>query len=468
MRGPEVSRSRLYHLSSEAFVAPSYVDSEGALQTQAADNVPMISWPNGRWCHQANTFMREQFEEGLSRRGRGGSLVISAQQIGHLIRYCWDRRIDFLELNDNNFKDFIKSLDPSQSKHRTQDEIRQPRQIVAIGRTCLKFLRSVGDQADDDNFLAPNGRIRTIVKLVKTSKGKKGSRTRLQISHTSFPNVSVEKKRSPISQASIDALREQASLSSDRHIRARRQALISLLDATGARRGEIAELTVRSVTEASRMGVPMLRMTTLKREDHERLVPISAADLAFLKNYIRFHRTPTMRRLGKGHSDHGVLFISTTNGEPLTAGALGAEISNLAKAAGVISASCHTFRHRFITKLFVSLIRNHQVANEDEFRRMLLSGEDLKRKVMQWTGHTNIHSLDRYINLAFCEIVNMPLVYEWATVGMALDRFLAASSAWIDELLTAGAASEKVEIFTEALAALKREVAEAALAPTAN
>jgi hypothetical protein len=62
------------------------------------------------------------------------------------------------------------------------------------------------------------------------------------------------------------------------------------------------------------------------------------------------------------------------------------------------------FRHRFITKLFVSLIEQHTYENEDDFRRALLDGESLKRKVQEYTGHTSIKSLEPYIHLAFEEV----------------------------------------------------------------
>lgn len=54
------------------------------------------------------------------------------------------------------------------------------------------------------------------------------------------------------------------------------------------------------------------------------------------------------------------------------------------------------FRNRFITKLFVALIEQHEFENPDSFRRALLDTETIKQKIQQWTGHANLSSLDVY------------------------------------------------------------------------
>ncbi|OJY97861.1 MAG: hypothetical protein BGP25_00015 [Lysobacterales bacterium 63-13] len=81
------------------------------------------------------------------------------------------------------------------------------------------------------------------------------------------------------------------------------------------------------------------------------------------------------------------------------------------------------FRHRFITKLFVALIEQHRVANPEAFRSMLLSGEELKTKVSEWTG-TRPESLDAYIDLAFDEVAGFKKIFDLVTVGLTVDSFL--------------------------------------------
>jgi len=81
------------------------------------------------------------------------------------------------------------------------------------------------------------------------------------------------------------------------------------------------------------------------------------------------------------------------------------------------------FRHRFITKLFVTLIEQHEFENTDSFRRALLDIESLKQKVMQWTGHTRMESLDTYIHLAFEEIANFTKTYNIVNAKLTVSSF---------------------------------------------
>jgi integrase len=456
------SSSRLYYLTPLDFTFPNFVDSDGSLRTIPAENIPTVLWPDGRWCHAANTFIRQRFEKGNSRRNYGGSLAVAAQNIGHLVRFCWRRRIDFIDLSDNQFREFMYSLMPVAADDRSNKAARDRTQVVSIGRTCLAFLRCVGEQANDDAFLGSSGRIRTIETTVRLHRGKGAARTVTQVSHSSFPTMSPAKRRHPISQSTISALREVASRTTNPHVRARRQALITLLDSTGARRGELADLTVKSVREAGGLSPPMLAMTTLKRGTPERLVPISPADLYFIRSYVQYYRMPLMKRFGKRDRDHGMLFVSARDGSPLGAGALGAEIYELGKLAGCTDATCHRFRHRFITKLFVSLIKHHQIANPDQFRQMLICGEALKQKIIQWTGHRSIASLEHYIDLAFAEIVNLPVIYDWARVNLALDSFMSTTIVLEGDLRSAGLPEARIALFKEAVSSLKIEVERAA------
>jgi len=54
-----------------------------------------------------------------------------------------------------------------------------------------------------------------------------------------------------------------------------------------------------------------------------------------------------------------------------------------------------------------------------------MDGEELKRKVAEWTDHANLKSLDQYIDLAFDEVGSYKKVYNLVNVGLAVDSFLA-------------------------------------------
>ncbi len=81
------------------------------------------------------------------------------------------------------------------------------------------------------------------------------------------------------------------------------------------------------------------------------------------------------------------------------------------------------FRHRFITKQFVNLIKQYKYENQDEFRKALLDTNTLKQKIQQMTGHKNLNSLDTYIDLAFNEVFNTKTVLDKISVANAYESF---------------------------------------------
>jgi site-specific recombinase XerD len=163
------------------------------------------------------------------------------------------------------------------------------------------------------------------------------------------------------------------------------------------------------------MTEPMLKLMTAKKpggREEYRLIPIASHDVTFLLEYIEINRRPVIRLTCGKENDDGYLLISETSGKMLRPNTITQEIHALAKSAGINGKSCpHMFRHRYITKLFVALIEQHQFENADSFRRALLDTETLKQKVQQWTGHASLRSLENYIHLAFDEATHFKKTY---------------------------------------------------------
>lgn len=435
------SPRQLYSLSLSDSLLPSYIDHDGRLHTRPSDNLPMVIWPDGSWCLQANTFMRELFEKGLSRRNRGGTLAVSAAHISHLLRFCWNRRVDPIDLTDNQFHEFIGDLIKETRTRDPSHKRRDANSVIAIGRSCLAFLESVARQAGDTGLMGQSGRIRACIRQ-HVIPGKSSStpfRVIHYYDHPAFPNPDPKRKRMPIATANIEEMRKAvAKISTSSHQRARRHTTLKLLEVTGARRGEIALLDVDSLRKASQMEHPMLRMPTLKKRGGKlkyRYLPVSRADLDFLLQYVDVHRRSVIRRMLKGKPDHGILLVSETTGMPLQPNTITDEVRKLAHAAGIHEKACpHMFRHRFLTKIFVALIEQHAIENTDDFRRLLIDSEDLKRKVAEWTDHADLSTLDRYISLAFDEIGNYRRVYDLTNAGLALDSFMGSLDAEIDAI----------------------------------
>ncbi len=74
--------------------------------------------------------------------------------------------------------------------------------------------------------------------------------------------------------------------------------------------------------------------------------------------------------------------------------------NKIRKAASIEENFCvHMFRYRFITNLFMQLIKQYDIQNKDQFRNSLMDLENLKVYIQQATGHKNVNSLENYIDI---------------------------------------------------------------------
>jgi len=81
--------SKLYSKTSKIFELPLLISKNNSVVTSLADYFPTLSWPDGRWCFEANVFMLELYYKGLSRKNKGGTLLTYAANISPIIRYCY-------------------------------------------------------------------------------------------------------------------------------------------------------------------------------------------------------------------------------------------------------------------------------------------------------------------------------------------------------------------------------------------
>lgn len=392
----------------------------GEVETIPGDNIPLIRWPNGQWCFLANIYLKELFDRGLSRKDRGGTLLVYATYISHLIRFCYYNQIDFHNITDNIFTLFIKALQGENRENAKHTVKRNANSVIDIGRACLDFLRCVGLFYLDENLISPNGRIRVQKKkLIIRRDGFNKTIYKEYWHHHSFPTPDQEKKRLPISTENIQKLREAVLPASNSiYIRRRRYIMLNLLETLGPRRYEIARITVESINEAKKMKDPMLKLSTVKKRGGkytERLVPITKVDLSSLVEFIDKSRNPLISRCYNKNNkfkDDGFLLVSETSGKRLASNTITQEIEILRKQAGINEVTCaHMFRHRYITKRFVALIEQYNLENVDDFKKALLDTETLKQKITEWTGHSDPRSLDVYLHLAFDEVTNYKKVY---------------------------------------------------------
>lgn len=397
--------SKLYELTGATFRLPYASDAQTRkVSSIPADNIPCMRWPNGRWCVAANLYMLQLFERGLSRRGVGGTLTTYAANISHLIRFCFSRRVDFHELSDVQFTAFVKQL--IEEKDIEGDRLRTDNHVIAVVRNCLDFLEFVADNRSDENLLGFDGRIRAYKRI------RGGSRLNIPSArwcHLALPMPDVIRRRHPISTENINAIRSKIiEASASVYQRRRRYVMLRCLEMTGGRRIEVASMKVSDIAEAIKSPNHQLSMLTAKRRGGKvayRRVPCSLLDLQEIWDFVQTARKRVVRDTIGPSRDHGFLLINERTGQPLRPNTITQEIFTLARLAGVeVSASPHLFRHRYITKIFVCLIRQLDASTPLELRRALVGVSEVKQQLMEWAGHLSPDSLDRYIDLAFAEV----------------------------------------------------------------
>ncbi len=196
-------------------------------------------------------------------------------------------------------------------------------------------------------------------------------------------------------------------------VQKRNRIILKLLKITGSRVGEIALLTVQDIENVFTEDKPTLKMRTLKRRDRlvdYRYVPVNKSDFNEIGTYIKIYRSKTIENTIDKANDKGYLLISENTGKAI----LPVTITNeIRKAAGIEENICaHMFRHRFITNLFIQLIKQYDIQNKDQFRHSLMDLENLKVYIQKAIGHKNVNSLDNYIDIAKSEITNMDKVVD--------------------------------------------------------
>lgn len=424
---------KLYNLLPSGFELTHHISFDGTVRGHNAENLPFMYWPKNVPCIEANAYMLHLFHRGLSRRNRGGTIAEYAKNISPLIRFCHSQSkpLNFTDLTDNTFTLFINSLQVRNALGQVQ---RSSNQVLTIGRTCIDFLRFLSGFNDHPSLIGPRNCSITVVERVVTLKLSHGKQKKNIVwQHDSFPSPDPFKERHPISSDVVSTLKAEAQRLADRGLRNRTELLLACFEQTGARRGEVASIRVKDVENASTEGgsTPMLKILTLKQKttgETYRLIPVPRIFIQQAMKYIQRQRRRVIRNTIGIQNDHGYMLISHTTGKKLSEDTLTTELSRLCASAGISDqpGHPHLFRHAYITQKFKAIILQHDIANKDEFRKALLNTDAFKQQLQQWTGHSQLSSLDTYIDLAFAELSHMDKVYNavqlTAAVNVVINR----------------------------------------------
>jgi len=319
----------------------------------------------------------------------------NAHCLSMLVQYCETNKKSLSNFDDNDLVKISYDL-----KKENNGVIRNNTTVNNILSSIISFYDFFGSM-----FLNNDNYIKDILNVDDVLKNGKITRKHRAL----LPNADKTTK-SPIYKNDIDLIyRNIDKLYSTKFGQERTKTLLMLLEHTGARIGELSLLKTSDIVEALNTEKGILKLTTLKkRKASERFVPVSKDILKQVNMFIKIHRGKLIRKKLKS-KDEGFLFVSEKTGLKINANSLGNDFNKITKELNLENKICaHMFRHRFITNIFINLIKQYDVENKQGIRNALLDLNTLKAHVQELTGHKNIGSLDTYIHLAKSELANMP------------------------------------------------------------
>lgn len=368
---------------------PDYFDGKN-IKYKKYDKFPFVVNSKGRSVTPINMYLSSYLHNNYSEH----TIKRIAHCLSLLINYCDSKNLRLIDFMDDDLVSFSKSL---------QDNTRNNTTINNVISCVLDFFDFFGK-----NFLDNDNYIKNIFNVEYSNQNINGKEFN-KLRHKSMLLNSDKKTGNPINAETIDLLyRNIDKIYKSKFTQERTKILLILLEHTGARLGEIALIKIRDIKEAL-LNNNMLKLITLKRKsEYIRYVPLSKLILNQVDMFIKIHRNKIIKNT-VGTKDDGFLFINELTGLKMNSNSLGNDFNRLKKEIGIDNEiSAHMFRHRFITNIFISLIKEYDIENNSGVRNALLDIETLKAHVQELTGHKDIKSLDSYLHLAKSELANMP------------------------------------------------------------
>ena len=403
-----------------------------------------VTWPDGTPCSLVEMYLISKFRHGVSVREDGGSLRATVSKLMHLIRHCWPTR-DFWELNDEDIYNLVEALMAETRPDAPLVRVRDNNTVRAIVAAIVEFLLWLQNEIMVGLPLigvGPGFRIRLAERKVLDQRRNRHVIQRVY--HRLPPRDTKEPKR-PMGRDKRNALWEAVAAMSGttvvlppwargenygtvltNYLRARRELLLELLEATGARPGELSRLSV-SVNNECYKAQELILVTLKRRRNLERKIKLQPGVAMRLTVFIRKHRAALLKAMeGAGAvtnpQDRVILGI---NGSPMSERSLVSEFARISSIAGLGEyQSCMSmFRHRFITKQ-VAIHLGIYLGQEGKAREMMTDADyrTILKKVATVTGHGNESSLLHYLDLAWDELGTGNQVEVAVTIDASIER----------------------------------------------
>lgn len=428
------ANKQLFHLLSNVDITHEAhhnpVDHTYAPRRLVAPATFAVTWPDGTPCSLVENYLISRFRRGASVREDGGSLRATVAKLTHLIRYCWDIRRDFWELRDDEVYQLVVVLmgetKPSAPFIRARDN-NTVRAIVATAVEFLLWLQS--DVLVNYRLIGvgPEYQVRLAERKVFDSRRNRHIVSlvyhRLPPRDTKEPKRPISReKRNQLWQGVSELAKTEAFLPAwsrkssqggmlSTYLKARRELLLELLEATGARPGELARLSVLANENCYK--TQQLTLETLKRRRQiQRTIKLQPGVAMRLAVFIQKHRATLLRKMlsaGEPPVPMDRVFVGIS-GTPMSERSMTSEFSRISAAAGLSDyQSCMSmFRHRFITKQ-VALHLGIYLSDNNKTKEMMTDGDyrTILRKVATTTGHGSETSLLHYLDMAWEELGTM-------------------------------------------------------------
>ena len=367
------------------------------------NSFPYASHTNGNPCIIVNMYFYSSNIINLKEL----SIQRIAYCLSQLIKYCDNKLIS---LEDFNYSHFIELSKELQNDKNHKGITRNNRTINNILKNILSFYDFFG-KIIHNNIDYVKLIFKADIKQLSFSAGRNNNDKNHYYTHPAFLANNPTRTRNPISKDNINKLYENIdNLYKSSFGQERLKILLLLLEITGARIGEVHNISVFDIEQASLQEKPLLKLKTLKRKTNEfRNIPVDKIELNKIIKFINIQRKIRIKKTVGKDKDDGYLFISYTTGKHLNINSLINDFGKLKEIAGINEElSAHMFRHRFITNMFIQLIKRYDFQNQDSFRNSLLDVNTLKVYIQELTGHKSLKSLDTYLHLAKSELTNMP------------------------------------------------------------
>lgn len=391
-----------------------------------------MRWPNGLPCELVEMYLLD-IAPLLTLRAYGGSLRHKAVCLSHFVRFCFERHINFWDLSDGDFHAFVDVLLHEPKRDRPGCKGRNRNTVRSIIDECLAFLRWLQNQLFVGRTIVGPKECGPQIRLIErrvTSASRRHNAIVLRYPYVPPPDPQDHKR--PISTELRDRIWQAFLAKADPltaslryvnrfkdekefraeldYLRARRELVLLLLEATGARPGEIIRVRVSENAQCARSNTIVL--PTLKRRrgiDPVRRIPVSPQIAIKIQLFAAKQRASILERLiskGTAPAPDDRLLL-TTQGKPMNEATLTKDFQRICRAANVDQQVCPSmFRHRFVTLMVARHLRDFLDKHPQKSAAFVTDSDyrTILRKVATFTGHASELSLFRYIDWAWEEI----------------------------------------------------------------